>query len=153
MIQMIVILICLAAIGTELYSVLWGWVILAVPAVFLIVTLSVVKLKKWQHIPELSKTANQLLQKFGHYYVMPVAGQDVSASASTLMLASAAIAIISAVRGFWWGIGLGAINFIVMGLISRAFNPSRFLADPRGQKAHEEIIEWITKKRKPGKRR
>ena len=152
MIQILVILISLAAIGTELFSAMWGWLILAVPSVFLFVTFFIAKLKKWKKIPELSATANQLLHRFGHYYVMPFTGHDVSASASSLMLAGVAVAIISAIRGFWWGIGIGIINFILMGLISRAFNPTRFLADDREQKGHEEIMEWITKRRKSGRR-
>jgi hypothetical protein len=148
MIQILVILICLAAVITEFFSVLWGWLLLTVPSAFLLFTLIGVKQKKWQNIPELSETANQLLQKFGHYYAMPFAGRDFSASASTLVFAGAAIAIISAIKGFWWGIGLGVINYFLMGFISRAFNPTNFLVGPREQMGHEEIIEWITERQK-----
>ena len=148
MTQMLVILICLAAVITEFFSVLWGWVILAVPTAFLLFTLFGVKQKKWQYIPELSETANQMLQKFGHYYAMPFAGRDFSASASTVMFAGAAVAIIGAFKGFWWGIGIGVINYILMGFVSRAFNPTNFLADPLEQMGHEEIIAWITKRQK-----
>ena len=148
MTQMIVILICVAAVITEFFSVLWGWVILAVPSAFLLLTLFGVKQKKWQYFPELSETANQMLQKFGHYYAMPFAGRDFSASASTLMFAGAAIAIIGAFKGFWWGIGIGVINWVLMGFVSRAFNPSNFLGDPLEQMSHEEIISWITEKQK-----
>jgi len=70
MTQLIVILICLAAVITEFFSVLWGWVILAIPSTILLLTLFGVKQKKWQYIPELSETANQMLQKFGHFYAM-----------------------------------------------------------------------------------
>jgi len=148
MTQVLVILICLAAVITVFFSVLWGWVILAVPSTFLLITLLGVKQKKWQYIPELSETANLMLQKFGHYYAMPFAGRDFSASASILMFAGAAIAIVSAFKGFWWGIGIGAINWFLMGFIARAFNPTHFLVDPLEQMGHEEIIAWIKERLK-----
>ncbi|MFA4829536.1 MAG: hypothetical protein WC855_12535 [Thermodesulfovibrionales bacterium] len=148
MTQIVVSLICLAAVITEFFSVLWGWVILAVPSAFLLLTLLGVKQKKWQYIPELSEMANQMLQKFGHYYAMPFAGRDFSASATTLMFAGAAIAIIGVFKGFWWGIGIGVINWFLMGFISRAFNPTNFLVDPLEQMGHEEIIAWITERQK-----
>ncbi|MBW1976170.1 MAG: hypothetical protein JRI45_11535 [Deltaproteobacteria bacterium] len=148
MIQILVILVCLVAIIVEFFSVLWGWIILALSAAFLLITLLGVKQKKWQYIPELSEAANQMLQKFGHYYAMPFAGRDFSASASTIMFAGAAIAIIGLFKGFWWGIGIGIINWFLMGLVARAFNPTNFLVDPLEQMAHEEIIKWITEKQK-----
>lgn len=148
MAQLLAILICVAAIITAIFSVLWGWVILGLPTAFLLVTLFHLKQKKWQHIPELSEKANQMLQKFGHFYVMPFAGRDFSASVSTLMFAGAAIAIIGAFKGVWWGIGIGILNWFVMGMVSRAFNPTNFLADPIEQMAHEEIISYIVERQK-----
>jgi hypothetical protein len=148
MTQVLVIPICLAAVITEFFSILWGWLILGVPSAFLLLTLFVVKRKKWQSIPELSETANQMLQKFGHYYAMPFAGRDFSASASTVMFAGAVVAIISAFKGYLWGIGIGVINWCLMGLVSRAFNPTNFLADPLEQMGHEELIAWITERQK-----
>lgn len=148
MTQVLVILICLAAVTIEFFSILWGWLILGVPAAFLLITLFAVKQKKWQYIPELSETANQMLQKFGHYYAMPFAGRDFSASASTIMFAGAAVAIISAFKGFLWGIGIGVLNWFLMGPVSRAFNPTNFLVDPIEQMGHEEIMEYITERQK-----
>lgn len=148
MIQILVVLVCVIALIVEFFSVLWGWIILALPAAFIIITLFGVKQKRWQYIPELSETANQMLQKFGHYYANPFAGRDFSASASTIMFAGVAIAIIGVFKGSWWGIGIGIINWFLMGFVSRAFNQTNFLVDPLEQTAHEEIIEWITEKQK-----
>lgn len=128
MTQILVILICLAAVIIEFFSVLWGWLILGLPSAFLLITLFGVKQKKWQHIPELSDTANQMLQKFGHYYAMPLAGRDFSACASTLMFGGAAIVIIGSFKGFWWGIGIGVVNWLLMGVVLRAFNPTNFFS-------------------------
>ena len=65
-----------------------------------------------------------------------------------LMFSGAAIGIISAFKGFWWGIGIGILNWFLMGFVSRAFNPTNFLVDPLEQMGHEEIIEWITERQK-----
>lgn len=149
MFQLIVILICFFAFAVELYFVFWGWVILGVPFVFLLLTLVSVKQKKWKHIPELSDSANRMLQKYGHYYTMPFAGRDFSACASTLMFAGIVAAIIGVFKGFWWGIGIAIVNYLIMGLVSRAFDPTNFLADPLEQKGHEEIIQYISEMKKP----
>jgi hypothetical protein len=151
MIQVFVILICIAAVITEFFSVLWGWLILCVPFVFLLLTLFGVKQKKWKYIPELSEMANQMLQKFGHYYIWPFAGRDFSASASTLMFAGIAVAIIGAFKGFWWGIGISIINYYIMAFVSRAYNPTYFLNGPFEQMGHEEIISYITEIRRKSK--
>ena len=149
MVQVFVFLICLAAVVAGFFSVLWGWVILVVPSAFLLFALFGLKRKKWQYIPALSDAGNQMLQKFGHYYAMPAAGMSFSASASTLMFAGAAISIIGAFNGFLWGIGLGVINWILMGFVSRAFNPTISLVDPLEQFGHKEVIAWIAAKQPP----
>ena len=143
----LVILVCLVAVIVEFFSLLWGWVILFFPAVFLLLTLFTVKRKKWQYIPELSDAANKLLQKYGHYYAMPFAGIDFSASAVTIIRAGIIVAIIGIFKGFWWGIVICIIYWICMGFFSKAFNPTSFLHDPSEKMAHEEIFNWIDERR------
>lgn len=150
MIQLIVILFCVASGIVAFFSVTLGWIILWIPTAFLLIRLFGVKQKKWQYIPELSETANQMLQKFGNYYAMPFAGRDFSACANTLMFAGAAVAIIGVFKGFWWGIAIGIVNWFVMGMVSRAFNPANFLVDPTEKMAHKEIISYITARQKSG---
>lgn len=144
MTQILVILISLTAVIVLLFSLLWGWLILAVPAGFLLISLVVEKMKRWPKVPELSEAANRMLEEFGHYYAMPFAGRDFSSSASTLMFAGGALGIVSVLEGFWWGIGLGILNWFVMGYVARAFNPSVFLRTAEELAAHEEVINWIT---------
>ncbi len=148
MIQLLTILFCLAALVVEFFSVFWGWVILALPAVFLLITFFGVRGKKWEYIPELSDDANRMLQKFGHYYAMPFAGKDFSASASTVQFAAVAIGLIGVFKGFWWGIAIVAINWFLMAFLSRAFNPSNFLVDQNEYFAHDEIISYMVERQK-----
>lgn len=150
MAQFIAIILSLVAIVTAFFSVLWAWVVLAVPIALLLITFMGLKQKRWKHIPELSEPANAMLQKFGHYYTMPFAGRDFSASCSTLMFAGVVIAVTGAFKGFWWGLAIAVANWIVMGFLSRAFNPTNFIADPLERLAHEEVISFIVAKQKTG---
>jgi hypothetical protein len=36
-----------------------------------------------------------------------------------------------------------------MGIVSKAFNPTNFIADPFEKVAHEEIISYLTKEKLP----
>lgn len=143
MIQPLVMLVSLAAIVAGVFSAGWGWGILAVPIVLLLLGLFGIRQNRWKHIPELSDDANQMLQKFGLNYTMPSAGRDFSASASALMFAGIALGIISVIKGFWWGLGIGGVNWFLMLYISRAFNPTNFLKTPFEIMAHEEVIAWL----------
>lgn len=150
MAQFIAIILSLVAIVTAFFSVLWAWVVLAVPIALLLMTFMGLKQKRWKHIPELSEPANAMLQKFGHYYTMPFAGRDFCASCSTLMFASIVIAVIGAFKGFLWGLAIAVANWVVMGFLSRAFNPTNFIADPLERLAHDEVISFIVAKQKTG---
>jgi len=150
-IQTVVILICVAAFVTEFFSVLWGWLLLALPSIFLLISLFGVKRKKWRHIPELSEAANRMFQKFGHYYTMPFAGRDFGRSAAILMCAGIPIAIIGAFKGFWWGIGIAVANWYGMYLVSKAFCPIYSLDDPHEQMAHDEVVSYVTDRLRFGK--
>ncbi len=143
MILLIVLLFCIAAIITGVFSVYGGWVIIAIPIAYLLITLIAVKKYKWEHVPELSGMANEMLRKYGHYYNMPSAGNNYSSSASILGIAGVILAIVGAFKGFWWGIGLSLVNWFIIGLIAKAFNPTLFLVGLREKKAHEEIISYI----------
>lgn len=150
MAQLIAIVLSLAAIVTAFFSSLWAWLALAIPIALLLITFMGLKQKRWKHIPELSEPANAMLQKYGHYYTMPFAGRDFSASSSTLMFAGVVIAIIGAFKGFWWGLAIALTNWILMGFLSKAFNPTNFIADPIERLAHEEVISFIMAKQKAG---
>jgi hypothetical protein len=148
MIQIVTHIFGLVSIVVSFFSPLWGWIILALPSLFLIITLFGLKQKKWSYVPELSPKANQMIRKFGHFYNMPFAGTDFSASATTLMFVGIILAIIGLFHKFWWGIAISAVNWVVMAFVSRAFNPSFFLVDDEERFAHEEIIFFIRQKLK-----
>ena len=143
MIQIFTIVFCLVSVILSFISPIWSWLPIGLCFVFMLITLMVLKQRKWQHVDELSPAANQMLQKFGYYYSMPFAATEFSSSASTIQVAAVAIGILGAFQGFWWGLGLSAITWFVMGPVSAAFNPSNFLQDSSMQMAHQEVIGWI----------
>jgi hypothetical protein len=66
------------------------------------------------------------------------------------MFAGVVIAVIGAFKGLWWGLAIAAANWVVMGFLSRAFNPTNFIVDPLECLAHEEVISFIVAKQKTG---
>ena len=146
---LIVILFCLASIIVCFFSRMWGWIILAVPFVYLLSQAFLVKfIYKWKHIPELSTEANRLFQKYGHYYAMPFAGRDFSSASSAVGLTGMIISIIGLFFQFWWGILLGLMSLWVGNRLGKFYNPSMFLellSDSEIQ-AHEEIMSFLKKK-------
>ena len=145
---LIVILFCLASIVVCFFSRMWGWIILAVPFVYLLSQAFLVKfIYKWKHIPELSTEANRLFQKYGHYYAMPFAGRDFSSASSAVGLTGMIISIIGVFFGFWWGL-IGLISIYIGNRLGKFYNPSMFLEmlSNTEKRAHEEIIYFLTKK-------
>ena len=144
--QLIVIALCVVAIIAAFFSAVWAWGVLAIPVVLLAMTFAALKQHQWEHIPELSDSANAMLQKYGHHYAMPFATRDFSAAATTIMFAGVVIAIIGAFSGIWWGLAVALTTWVTMGILSKAFNPTNFIVDPIERLAHEEVIAFIQSK-------
>ena len=146
MLQMISIIIGLGSIIWSFFSPKWAWLPIAVLISIIVITFFSVKLRKWKYIDELSSDANKLLQNYGHYYSMPFAARDFSSSSSTIQFIGIAMAISNAVKGFYWGIAIAVLIWLIMGPIAMGFNPTSFIKDESFRSAHEEIIEWINSK-------
>lgn len=150
----IITVVVLGAVVAAFFSPAAAWGILILPVCFVLLMAASVKGQKWKNVPELSSTANALLQRHGHFYAMPHASRNFSSASSGIQFAAAAIAIIGAVRGTWWGILLAAVLWFVMAAVARKLNPTVFLedpaADPAERAAHNEIIEFISSEQKHG---
>lgn len=146
MVQILTILFSLVVIAVAFISPLWGWILIAIPILLLLLTLWALKKGKPKYVPELSPEANRMLVKFWYYYNMPMASRDYSATASTLMFVGVLLAVVGGFRHFWWGIALGVTNWLVMGFVASAFNPSNFLLDENERRVHAEIMGWIYRK-------
>jgi len=144
MLTLLISLIEIAALALSFWKLWLAWVIISGIALFLLVALMAAKRKKFHLLPALSPEANLMLQKFGHYYFMPHAGQDFSSSASGTGFALAVLSAITAYKVSWWYLGLAVIAFGAMGFIARGFNPTRFLIDDQEKKAHNEIVSHLT---------
>jgi hypothetical protein len=115
------------------FSPLWAW---------LPILQSVRSGYRAEYVPELSAAANKLLQQFTHFYGAPFAGASFSSAASTMALAGVAVAVIGAIKGFWWAVAIAAANYFVISYIAWQFNPVRVLnADDRS--AHEEVATYL----------
>jgi hypothetical protein len=141
MAQIITVIISLIAIGMAFFAPLGAWALLSVPAFILFMLNVANKNREWTFVPELSSSANDMIQKYGHYYAQPFASRDFSASASTLALVGVVIGIIGLFHASFLGLGLAIVNYLVMGYLSKSFNPTVKFADIDEELAHEEIVE------------
>lgn len=146
MFQLIIIILSLISIIIGYFYLFWGWIILAFPFLFLILMLLAGKRQRCSYIQELSPKANEMLNKHFTFYNTPFASRDLSSSASTLVLSGIILVIIGLFNDFWWGIAIGLGNYIVMGYVSREFNPTCVPMDYDEESAHNEITIYLSKK-------
>ena len=142
--KLIAIILGLMAIGLSFWSRSATFVIIGVSESLILFMLAAIKTKKWKNIPDLSDRANELLQRHGHYYAMPFASGDLSASASAMQLTNTVLAIIFGIDGQWMLVLISIANMGVMGYVAKEFNPSVFLTDIYDKVAHEEIIAYVS---------
>jgi len=155
MIQMVTILIVIVSLVLSfIFHPSWAWIPIILVDIVICIQLWAVKqkykFKKYQFndIPDLSPEANNLLRRYGHYFALPFASKDFSASAATSQFAGIAIAIIGLFKSFWWSIALAAANWFIMGFVAVSFSPvSLLVKSPALQVAHDEIVEYINSKR------
>lgn len=137
-------LVCLSAFILAFFWPVWAWAPITVADAILVYVLFGAKKVKWDYLPELSPTANQMLQQYGHFYAMPFAGSEYSSASSVMQLAGVVVGVVGAFKAFWWGIAIAALNYLVMGGIAVAYNPTHFLRDPTQKAAHDEIIAFLS---------
>ena len=150
MIQMVTILISVVSLVISfIFHPAWAWIpILLVDCVIYIQLWAAKQKYRFKYIPGLSPEANELLQRYGHYFAMPFASKDFSASAATSQFAGVLIAIIGVFKSFWWSIVLGAGNWFIMGYIAVSLSPVALLkSQPTLQIAHDEVVDFINSQR------
>jgi hypothetical protein len=144
MFQVLQILISLAAIIAVFLSRTIAWCILGGGvALFAIIACALKSGDKPRAFTELSPRANELLQKWHHFYLKPFSGTACSASCSGLALTAVILVVIGCFYRFWIGIGLGVVFYIASSALSRFYNPAMFLTDSADQQAHSEVIAFL----------
>ncbi|MBI4970834.1 MAG: hypothetical protein HZC17_03230 [Candidatus Omnitrophica bacterium] len=148
MMEKIAILIGIISVVTACYtSALIGWVILGVAATSLLVTYFIFRIRRWKNIPELSPEANKRLRKYGHLYNIPSEDDDISDTTDIIAWAGVILAVIGCFKAFWWGIAVGVANYAIMEYLSGSFSWSKHILEYRDLTAHEEILNYLERKR------
>jgi len=124
---------------------IWGWALIGTVDLIICIQLWAAKQKyRFNYISDLSSEANELLQRYGHYFAMPFASKDLSAGAATSQFAGIVLAIVGLYKSFWWGIALAVVNWFLMGFISVSLSPiSLLVKSPSLKIVHDEIVEYI----------
>ena len=150
MIQMVTILLAVVSfVISFIFHPAWAWIPIILVDLVICIQLWAVKQKyRFKYTSDLSPEANELLHRYGHYFAMPFASKDFSASAATSQFAGIIIAVIGLFRSFWWAIGLAAANWFVMGFVAVSLSPvSLLVKSPILQIAHDEIVEYVNSQR------
>jgi len=144
MFQVIFTIISIVAIVVSFFSIIWGWIILAVSLVLMLAQVYITKVQyRAKPQPELSVRANELFKRYAHFYMAPFGSRDFGSAADTLAIAGIIIAIIGLFYHFWWGLPICIVNLISEKRISRFFNPGSFITSKSYQNEHNEIVALI----------
>ena len=136
----------IAAISTAFFRPTAAWIILSIPVAWMIFMRLVLGARRLLPRPELSAPANELFQRFGHYYAYPFVGTEYSSSASGVSIAAIIVGIIGVFKGNWWRLAIALLFFILASWLARQFNPTHFLLDERERAAHDEILSFLRRR-------
>ena len=128
-----------------------------ISGVMLFVLIMYISAKKGiRYIDELSDEANKMLARFPAFYRAPFAGKAYSGLCSGINLTCIVILAVG-----WYKYGLMdnllyfiplVVIFFVAGILSKQFNPTKFLDDISEREAHEEIIYFLMRNDGPYKK-
>jgi hypothetical protein len=85
-------------------------------------------LSRIDHLVSVSPEAKPLAEKYGHYFMLPFAARDYSASSGTLQFAGVALAAFTWFTGFKWGVLCALVDWLLMGYVAHSFSPVAVLA-------------------------
>ncbi|MBA3975170.1 MAG: hypothetical protein C0504_13260 [Candidatus Solibacter sp.] len=89
-----------------------------------------------------------MLQKYSHYFALPLASRDLSAAAATSQIAGLALAAVGGFIEFWWGILFAIINWIIMGISAVKISPISLISSSiEAEIANEEVLSFLEAKR------
>ena len=124
---------------------IYAWITIFVFAIYLLITLwSVRRSYRYKYLKELSYEANDLLEKYWHYFAAPFGCRDYSASAATSQFGGVAVAIACMIQGFWLAVAFAIINWFIMGYVAISFSPIAIVRkDQKLQIAYNEIVDFF----------
>lgn len=143
MIILFVAILFVNAIYFSFYYTNVPWIIIGGCDIVLIFLFAIAKSRKFKTEESLSESANVLLEKYGHFYAYPRMSTTYGGVAALMMLCGFIVASIGAFQGWWWGFGLAIINYVIMGYVSRNFNPTRWIVSEEDVAAHNEILQHL----------
>ena len=129
-----------------LFSILLGWGILGLIAIFLLINLTSLN-TQFKHAPELSAKANEYLQKYSHYYAYPHVCRQLSGAASVVAIFGIILTIISLVKGFYLGLLFGAAAWWVGSYLGPLFYPVNAPIKGFDRQAHESVVYYVESRR------
>ncbi len=145
MFQILTAVIAISVCVLSIWAPRSAWIAFGVVDTFFLFQLVAVrKLYRIGHLVSVSAEAKPLAEKYGHYFMLPFAARDYSASSATLQFAGVALAAFTWFTGFKWGVLCALVNWLLMGYVAHSFSPVAVLAKyPELRSAHDDIFETL----------
>lgn len=153
MYQMLTVGVLLAACIAGYWFPRLAWSAVGLLDLFFLGQLFVVRSRyKLDHNLMLSEAANAFAAKYGHYFLMPFASRDFSASSATVQFGGLALAVVTWFAEFKLGALFAVANWLLMGYVATSFSPAAPLAKyPELRLAHDEVMEFVQERSEHGR--
>lgn len=147
-----VFVLCLFYLIFASYYLVWAWLSIGLICIFVFLIVwrirSINKSAKKMHIDELSPYANEWLNKYWHFYSQPQTMIISSGLFAIIAIISIIVAVVGAYKGFWWGLLIALILWLVLIYCAYYLNPTLLLDKQIMKQSHQEIINWFISKSK-----
>jgi hypothetical protein len=134
--QFYVLFFGVIAIIFNFHSVFSAWIWIGLLDLEFIFKFLRMKRNKIFYIPELSTTANNLLNKYSYYYESPTKSRDLFTGSLSIVFPTIILTIINVFQAYYFCIILGVLNFYSMYKLSLKFEIV-FNFTPEQKNAHD----------------
>lgn len=126
-----------------------AWVVVGVLGAFFMSQLYVMRRTyRLTGIVTLKAEVEILAAKYGHYFLLPLAARDYSASSATIQFGALVLAAITWFAEFKLGALFALVTWFVMGYTAHSLSPVAILAKhPEFRTAHNEIFAILQARR------
>jgi hypothetical protein len=125
------------------FSLKWGWIMLALPMVFLAWMVLTHLTQRPRAVDALSAEANVLLCRHFVHYRFPYISVVYAHTAILTWMMCVLLAAIGAFRGHWWGLLWAPIAVMVFARVANYFNPNYGFTRQSERDAHDEILSYL----------
>jgi len=129
MLELIAYSMCLAALSMSAFSPERAWGIVALAVAWILIVETVMKFAWDAPISDAQpRWSNQLVSRLGYLRRVPGVIQRFAVATLVVKTTALALALIGTISGWWWGLPLAMLTYVVMQYTGGNVDPSRVTA-------------------------